>query len=72
MVNLLLWIGVSCHQIYLSCKKGRLLFFISIFLVLIGIIGLVTPLNTFLYINLSLILQVPLIIILLLFNMRKK
>ena len=71
MLNLLLWIGVSCYQVYLSFEKGKLLFFISIFLVLIGVIGLVTPLNTFLYVNLSIILQV-LSIILLLFNRRKK
>ena len=71
MLNLLLWIVVSCYQVYLSFEKGKLPFLISFFLVLIGVIGLVTPLNTFLYVNLSMILQV-LSIIILLFNRRKK
>lgn len=57
-VSLVVWIIVSLYNIVVTSRKKRSAFWISGGIMLIGVIGLATPLNTFMFINLSLILQV--------------
>ena len=64
ILNLLLWFIVSCFQVYLGLKNGKIQRCISLFLFLIGVIGIITPLNTLLYVNISLVLQLLSIILL--------
>ena len=71
IINLLIWFIVCCFHLYLSLKRGGLYVMNSFLLILIGFIGIVTPFNIFLWMDVSMLLQLISMVIMAYYTKKK-